>query len=166
MNQPLTYSGSPNLQITNKTLSNFSAYFQGDYLKFFPHIEIDRLDLQAKFRIGDMPQYGELSMSMLDASFHGNGSVHVYKKSDGKEYFKIEQAKLKIDRMKLGNIKIRPPNGRIMEVSPVLTSLLNMFDGLLYKFLYKINEEKIDEVHLDTANSFLVDVPVSYFFTE
>jgi len=113
-----------------------------------------------------MPQHGDISMSMLDASFHGNGSVHIYKKRDGMEYFKIEQAKLTIDRMKFGNIKFTLPNRRKVEVSPLLTSVLNMFDGLLYKILYKTYEKKIDEVHLDTANGFIENVPVSYFFTD
>ncbi|XP_070507895.1 uncharacterized protein [Chironomus tepperi] len=153
------------LGATRYNIKSIRAYFEGEYLKFFPHIEIDRLDIKGKFKIGEMHQQGEFSLSILDAVFHGNGSVHVYKKSDGIEYFKIEQAKLTIGRMKIGNIKFTLPNGRLLEVGPMLSSVLNMFDGLLFKILYKVYEKPIDKVHLEVANGFLENVPVSYFFT-
>lgn len=73
---------------------------------------------------------------------------------------------MKIDTMKVGHCRFSLPKGRPVDVNPIFTSLLNSFDGFIFKFLYKTFEEKIDEVHLDTANGFLVDVPVDYFFSE
>ena len=158
---------SKNIIITI-TIFNFSAYFDGDYLKFMPHIEYDILNVSAKYSLDGVfpfPQTGEFSLSLLDASIHGNGSVHIIKR-DGIEYFKIEQAKLKFDRLKVGNVKFSLPVGRSMEPGPVLNSFLNIFDGILFKFLYKVFEARIDEVHLDVANDFIKNVPVSYFFSD
>lgn len=133
-----------------------------------PHIEYDRLDVSAKYSFDGVlpfPQTGEFSLSLLDASIHGNGSVHIYKKSDV-EYFKIVQAKLKFDRLKVGNVKFSLPIGRSMETGPILNSFLNIFDGVLWKLLYEAFESRIDEVHLNIANDFINDIPVSYFFSE
>jgi hypothetical protein len=155
----------PNSQ---NNLFDSSAYFDGDYLKFMPHIEYDKLDVTAKYSLDGilpLPQTGKLSVSILDASIHGNGSVHIYKR-DGLEYFKIEQAKLKFDKLKVGNIKFSLPVGRSMETSPAINSFLNVFDGIVFKFLYKVFEARIDEVHLDVANDFIKNVPVSYFFSD
>lgn len=133
-----------------------------------PHIEYDKLDVTARYSLDGIlpyPQYGEFSLSILDASIHGNGSVHIYKR-DGVEYFKIEQAKLKFDKLKIGNVKFSLPIGRSMETGPTINSFLNIFDGIIFKLLYKIFEARIDELHLNVANDFIKNVPVRYFFSD
>lgn len=133
-----------------------------------PQVEYDRFDIKAKYTITGMfpkPMTGDFSFSVLDAKFHGNGSVMLYKK-DGVEHFEIEDAKLTVDRLKLGNIKYTLPNGMSGKVGPIITSILNMNDGILFRTLLNASKGKIDEAHANFKNSFIKDLPVSYVFSE
>lgn len=133
-----------------------------------PQVEYDRFDIKSKYSIEGIlpkPMTGDFSFSVLDAKFHGNGSVLLYKK-DGVEYFEIEDAKLSVDRLKLGNIKLTLPNGMNMKVGPIVSSILNVNDGILFRMLLKASKGKIDEAHANFKNSFIKDLPVSYIFSD
>ncbi|KAL7014765.1 hypothetical protein ACKWTF_016120 [Chironomus riparius] len=153
---------------TNYIIKNFRAYFDGNRLRFMPQVEYDRFDIKSKYSIEGIlpkPMTGDFSFSVLDAKFHGNGSVLLYKK-DGVEYFEIEDAKLSVDRLKLGNIKLTLPNGMNMKVGPIVSSILNVNDGILFRMLLKASKGKIDEAHANFKNSFIKDLPVSYIFSD
>jgi len=133
-----------------------------------PQVEYDRFDIKSKYSIKGFrqkPLKGEFSFSVLDAKFHGNGSVLIYKKN-GVEYFEIEDAKLSVDSLKLGNLKFTAPNGRTIKVGPMVSSILNMNNGSLLKMLLNASKSKIDKAHANFKNSFIKDLPVSYVFSE
>ena len=133
-----------------------------------PQVEYDRFDIKSKYTIEGIspkPMTGGFSFSVLDAKFHGNGSVMIYKK-DGVEYFEIEDAKLSVDKLRLGNVKFTLPNGRTAKVGPIVSSILNMNNGMFFRRVLNASKGKIDVAHANFKNSFIKDLPVSYVFSD
>lgn len=145
----------------------YRAYFEGDFVKFMPHAEFNKIDIKAKYSFNSLlplPHTGEISFTLSDVIIHGNGRVRIYKRN-GKEYFNIEQAKLMFDSIKLGNIKSSFPVGKPRN-AVLLNLLLSFIGDALAKTAYKIFEHRIDKLHLDVANDLFKNVPFDYFFSE
>lgn len=101
---------------------------------------------------------------MSNMEVHGNGRVKIYERN-GVEYFNIEQAKLMFASIKPGNLKFSLPIGRPIN-SIVLNLIIRIIGDPVTKIGYRLFERQIDKVHLDVANDFIKDVPVSYFFSQ
>lgn len=132
-----------------------------------PVIAYDKLNIEGKYSFNGilpLPLTGEVSFSLNNIKIRGNGRVHLYKKN-GEQYFDIEQARLKLESIRPGDIKYKLPIG------PTINSILGniifrIFGDPITKTVYRILEKRIDKVHLDVANSLIKDIPVSYFFSE
>ncbi|KAG5668037.1 hypothetical protein PVAND_015994 [Polypedilum vanderplanki] len=165
----VTFSDIYIIGATNFNLKEIKAHYENGYLKVMPRVELDRIDVKCKYYIHLWPvsQLGQIELSLLNVKVHGDARVRLYQRN-GKEYAKVEQAKLMFDSIKAGNLRYSVPwrANEVNDARVFLNNLLKNFSEPLMKFLYRLLEKRIDQVHIDVVNEFIKNVPASYFLSE
>ncbi|KAG5668036.1 hypothetical protein PVAND_015993 [Polypedilum vanderplanki] len=165
----VTFSDIYIIGATNFNLKEIKAHYENGYLKVMPRVEIDRIDVKTKYYFPAFPiaPVGHVQISLLNVKVHGDARVRLYQRN-GKEYAKVEQAKLMFDKIRAGNLKFSVPfrGEKMRDAGFFINSFIKYFSEPVVKVLYRLLEKRIDQVHIDVVNEFIKNVPATYFLSE
>jgi hypothetical protein len=91
--------------------------------------------------------------------------VRLYVRENGNEYAKVEQAKLKFESIKAGNVKLSTPiSNNLREPGIISQTILKQHGEFILKMMYKLLEKRIDELHIDVFTILYLQPQINNYY--